>query len=222
MQCATCLIPVCAGAPRLATASLRGIPRTGVLSALGNKFVFLLVGILIANCASQPPPVERIPLSEIINFREMGGGEYPMNWIATPILPNNPSQADLGSFQYWFVCMSCHGESGQGLTDEWRAQWGQEEQNCWQSKCHASNYPPGGFVFPNYAPPVIGKTTLLRFNTAQELYDYLATEMPWWAPGSLTDEVYWQLTAFLLRENGVVINIVLGENNANKVTIPPN
>jgi len=152
----------------------------------------------------------------------MGGGDSPIDWTAMPILPDNPSQADLGAFQYWLVCMSCHGERGQGLTDEWRAQWGEEEQNCWQSKCHASNHPMDGFVFPKYAPPVISIVSLLRFSNARELYDYLSTQMPWWAPGSLTDEVYWQITAFLLRENGVSFDIVLGESNAETVLIPNN
>lgn len=151
----------------------------------------------------------------------MGGGDKPMDWTATPILSTDPSQADEGSYQYWLVCMSCHGERGQGLTDEWRVQWGLEEQNCWQSKCHASNFPPGGFVLPKYAPVLIGETALLRFQTALELHDYLALTMPWWAPGSLTDDVYWQLTAFLLRENGVEFDIFLEERNAAMVIIPP-
>ena len=150
----------------------------------------------------------------------MGGGDLPIDWTATPILPDDPTQADLGAFEYWLVCMSCHGERGQGLTDEWREQWGPEEQNCWQSKCHASNYPPEGFEIPRYAPVLISENALQRFHTALELHDYLAETMPWWAPGSLTDEVYWQLTAFLLRENGVVFNSFLGEGNAGFVIIP--
>jgi hypothetical protein len=35
------------------------------------------------------------------------------------------------------------------------------------------------------------------------LYTFLKTEMPFQAPGSLKEEEYWQLTAFLLRANAI-------------------
>ncbi len=50
--------------------------------------------------------------------------------LAEPTLPANPSQADLGAVVYWLSCMVCHGDRGQGLTEEWRAVAGQEDMNC--------------------------------------------------------------------------------------------
>ena len=38
---------------------------------------------------------------------------------------------------------------------------------------------------------------------ASALHDCLQAEMPWQAPGSLTSEEYWQLTAYLVRANGI-------------------
>lgn len=77
-----------------------------------------------------------------------------------------------------------------------------EDMNCWQSKCHASNHPPEGFELPRFAPKIIGQGTLGRFPTAADLYAFLVERMPWQEPGLFDEETYWQLTAFLLRENG--------------------
>jgi len=116
-----------------------------------------------------------------------------------------PTQADVGAQVYWFRCMVCHGDRGQGLTEEWRNAWDPSHRNCWQSRCHASNHPPEGFQLPYYAPPVIGPGTLARFATLADLHGYLAAQMPWQAPGSLPPEEYWQLAAFLARANGVPV-----------------
>ncbi len=119
-----------------------------------------------------------------------------------PVMPDNPLLADKGAEMYWAVCMACHGNKGQGLTEEWRRVGFGEDMNCWQSKCHAPNHPPEGFDLPRVIPPVIGPGTLKRFTIADELHRYLVATMPWWKPGSLTSEDAWGLTAFLLRENG--------------------
>lgn len=131
--------------------------------------------------------------------------------LAEPTLPANPGQADLGAVDYWLVCMVCHGDRGQGLTEEWRAVSGPEEKNCWQARCHASNHPPEGFVFPRYAPRIIGQGSLARFTTAADLYTFISEKMPWQAPGVLDDERYWRLTAFLIRAN----NLNLGSEPLN-------
>ena len=104
---------------------------------------------------------------------------------------------------YYLVCMACHGDRGQGLTDAWRAALDEPDQNCWQSRCHAANYPPGGFVFPKVVPALVSPGMLARFETALDLHAYLKSEMPYQAPGSLSDEEYWQLSAYLLRLNGI-------------------
>ena len=130
------------------------------------------------------------------------GGTPETDRLAKPTLPANPTQAAKGAEVYWLACMACHGDRGQGLTQEWRAAWGPEDQNCWQSKCHAANYPPGGFKLPQYIPPVVGPNALARFQTALDLYEYIKENMPWHAPGTLSEEEYWQLTAYLVRANG--------------------
>ncbi len=138
------------------------------------------------------------------------------NRLDKPVLPaNNPSQADKGAITYWLVCIPCHGDKGQGLTDEWRLVFGVEEMNCWQSKCHAANHPPDGFAFPHVIPAVIGPTTLVRYSTAADLHAAIATRMPWYNPRAITAEQAWNLTAYLVRANGVLPNgITLDDGNA--------
>jgi len=121
-----------------------------------------------------------------------------------PDLPPQPSPADLGAQTWWGVCMACHGDAGQGLTDEWRQTAFGEDRNCWESKCHGPNHPPEGFVFPRIVPPAWGSGTLKRFVTADELHAYLYETMPWWDPGSLSEAQAWELTNFVLLRHGAL------------------
>jgi quinol-cytochrome oxidoreductase complex cytochrome b subunit/mono/diheme cytochrome c family protein len=116
------------------------------------------------------------------------------------IAADNSDQLIKGSEIYWGICMACHGDVGQGLTDEWRDAFGTEDRNCWESECHGSDHPPQGFQIPKdkLAPAVAGTSKLTRFSNAQELHDYILANMPWWDPGQLTDEKAWQVTAYIL------------------------
>jgi hypothetical protein len=118
--------------------------------------------------------------------------------------------------------MACHGDRGQGLTDEWRAEWG-EDGNCWQQDCHGLDHPPEGFNFPDTCcRPVIGDGTLASFRNALELHAYLVETMPWWNPGYLQPEEYWQSTAFLLRAHRALPEkIEIDESNAYILLLKP-
>jgi cytochrome c len=127
----------------------------------------------------------------------------PSERLAQPTLPAEPSQADQGAVDYWLNCMVCHGDQGQGLTDEFRMLYPPEEQTCWQSGCHGNRPYADGFTLPTAIPPVTGpEAPLHNFKDASVLYAFISTAMPWHKPASLQPEVYWRLTAYLLRENG--------------------
>ena len=111
-------------------------------------------------------------------------------------------QAKQGAQVFASYCSTCHGDRGQGLTDEFRATWPPEDQNCWKSKCHAVNHPPGGFVLPQHVPAITGPDTLANYKTAQSLHDFIIKNMPYQQPGMLNEEQYWQVTAFLIRQRG--------------------
>ena len=140
--------------------------------------------------------------------------------LAAPEMPAEPGQADLGAMVYYLICMSCHGDRGQGLTDEWRAAWSEGDQNCWQRKCHGANHPPNGFELVRYVPPVVGESVVARYETAANLHAYISTRMPWQDPGALTEEEYWQVTAFVLRANGIETGVEeIGPENAAEVPV---
>jgi hypothetical protein len=141
-------------------------------------------------------PTDDPALPDNIAVGKLAGVEPRFNG---PGLSSNPTQTDKGELVYWGICMACHGDGGQGLTDEWRDAWG-EDNNCWASKCHAANHPPQGFLLPKTVPAILGQGTMARFEDARALHEYIADTMPWWSPGSLTPQQSLGVTAYLLRE----------------------
>ncbi|GAB4449124.1 MAG: hypothetical protein OHK0041_10140 [Anaerolineales bacterium] len=123
--------------------------------------------------------------------------------LAEPTLPPTPSQADYGAQVYWLSCLPCHGDRGQGLTDEFRAAYPPEEQYCWERGCHGENPYESGFTLPTSIPAVIAPQALAKFSDAAQLQAYIRAAMPFWKPGSLSDDEAWRVTAFLLRQNGL-------------------
>ena len=141
--------------------------------------------------------------------------------LAEPTLPADPTQADRGAQVYWLSCLPCHGDKGQGLTDEFRATYPEEEQYCWQSGCHGKNPYESGFSIPKKIPAVIGDTALAKFSNGAQLHGYIRAAMPFWKPGSLSEEDSWKVTAFVLRENKLWNGVgELNESNAGDVAIP--
>jgi cytochrome c5 len=145
----------------------------------------------------------------------------PSDRLAAPPMSDPATQAELGHYVYYMSCMVCHGDQGQGLTEEWRSVLDPADQNCWQSKCHAANHPPEGFQIPRKSPPVMGNGALGAFKTAADLFEYMRVEMPWSFPGLFADEEYWQLTAYLARANQVDFQEPIGPHNAANILLVP-
>lgn len=123
--------------------------------------------------------------------------------LAQPPTVYPPAQADTGAQIYWGMCMSCHGDKGQGLTEDWLNSFPPEEKNCWDSGCHASDAPANSFVIPQTGIPALaGAGALARFSNSFELYRYIHENMPFARAGSLTSQEAWPLTAYILRMNG--------------------
>jgi cytochrome c len=143
--------------------------------------------------------------------------------LAEPTLPVSPSQADRGAQVYWLSCLPCHGDLGQGLTDEFRQTYPPEDRNCWNSGCHGERPYENGFKLPASIPAVVGTEALQKFPNAAVLRAYIKTAMPFWKPGSLTDEEAWAVTAFLLRQNGLRDDRAeLNASNADQVRVRAN
>jgi mono/diheme cytochrome c family protein len=144
----------------------------------------------------------------------------PMERLARPTLPADPVQADHGAEVFWLHCLPCHGERGQGLTAEFRETYPPEEQYCWEAGCHGKRPYEDGFRLPETIAAVIGPGTLQKFPTAASLRGYIFGAMPYWNPGSLTEQQSWQVTAFLLRENGLwPAREELNASNADRIRV---
>ncbi len=144
----------------------------------------------------------------------------PFERLAKPTLPASPVQADYGAQSYWLLCLPCHGDKGQGLTAEFRQTYPPEEQYCWERGCHGERPYENGFRLPMNVPAVIGpNAALTKFSTAAYLQAYLLAAMPYWNPGSLSEEEAWNITAFLLRENGIPFEGELNTANAAQVSL---
>lgn len=140
--------------------------------------------------------------------------------LAKPTLPSTPSQADYGAQAYWLSCSPCHGDKGQGLTDEFRQQYPPEDQNCWKSHCHGNVTYENGFKIPKVVPQLVGSGALAKFPSAANLYAFIHAAMPFQKPNSLSDEQYYQITAFLLRQNTLIDNNTeVNASNAERIVV---
>lgn len=177
----------------------------------------VVISLLLAGCtASALPPSTPIYSLESYEGRLQSQGYVPLSPNTGEIFTESPtmSQIELGKEKYRQVCMACHGDWGQGLTPEWRAQWG-EDGNCWQSHCHASNHPDNGFALPQVVPALSKAGDMARLNNAAELQQVILQTMPWWNPGFINEEESWAITAFLMEARGELgQDVTLVENNA--------
>jgi mono/diheme cytochrome c family protein len=174
-----------------------------VLLLSGSLAVLAAAGLAaVPEALAAPSPTSTAQPGQNPAMQGMPGMPPFLDRLAPPPTVYPPAQADLGAQVYYQVCMACHGDLGQGLTDEWRQVLDAPDRDCWQSGCHNPHHPPGGFVFPKVVPAVVGSTIMEQFQTAANLHAFIQGKMPYQAPGSLEEAEYWQLTAYLLRANG--------------------
>ena len=142
-----------------------------------------------------------------------------------------PDQADNGAQAYWGMCMSCHGDRGQGLTEEWRqTAFNPGLRDCWQSGCHGSDHPANSFEIPSSGIPALaGPGTLTRFSNVLELNRHIQENMPFSRSGSISTKQAWALTASVLRLNNIqTAGLTYSETNSaafplhSKVSLPEN
>ena len=140
--------------------------------------------------------------------------------LAEPTLPATPSQADYGAQVYWLNCSACHGDRAQGLTDEFRELYPEEDRNCWNSHCHGNVTYENGFKIPTAVPQLVGPGSLTKFPTAANLFGYIRATMPFQKPNSLTTEQYYQVVAFLLRQNALIdAQTDVNDSNAAQIVV---
>jgi hypothetical protein len=122
--------------------------------------------------------------------------------LSIPVLPKNPTEFDRGKNLYYYHCMPCHGDVGQGLTDAWRMVWEEDHRNCWGRGCHGGRLKDEGFPVPTVVPAIIAPTGLLaKYPDLESLVSYLQETHPPQRPGKLADAEYHALAVFLWLSN---------------------
>lgn len=79
----------------------------------------------------------------------------------------------------------------------------------------------GGNLQGSVGPALAGANARVgNLPSAQHLFDYLKATMPLTAPGSLSDDEYWAVSAFIMAENGVPQDgETLGPSNASSLPV---
>ena len=121
--------------------------------------------------------------------------------LAEPVIPENPDELDLGHNWYWHNCMTCHGDVGQGLTDEFRAIWPEDHQNCWNHGCHGGRQNDEGFPIPTVVPALVDDAKLAQFSSQQAFFEFLKSTHPPQDPGCLEDEQYQAIVKYVFSLN---------------------
>jgi cytochrome c len=160
---------------------------------------FAVVAMLLCGAAcrlEERPPAEGAGRGAVVPDRFGIGGTLAAAQLAawdTDVdgagrgLPAGRGDARRGAALYRTKCAPCHGRSGEGI---------------------ASNPPLIGREpregFPFASDPALVKTIGNYWPYAPTVFDYVRRTMPLDAPGSLTNDEVYSLTAFLLAANDVI------------------
>lgn len=197
----------------------------GAIQALAVILWLVWAGATTAQIERGGPAPTRTPIPPT---PAPGATPTPDRLAPPPTVPS-PTQADEGAQLFWLHCQPCHGDHGQGLTDEWRAQYPPEEEYCWESGCHGDQPYDEAFALPTRVPAVIEADAspgddlqvLPKFETMDAVYRYVSVAMPYFFPGDLTQEEYLAITAFLARENGLWDGETLTTANLGRYRLHP-
>lgn len=141
--------------------------------------------------------------------------------LAIPVVPENPSDIDLGRISYYYHCMPCHGDKGQGLTNEWRGVWVEDHQDCWARGCHGGKPDDLGFPIPRSVPAVMPPfSSLARFVTPEELTAFLHASHPPQDPGVLAEDECRTLTIYLTQSVPQGTAMQVGASTADEERVP--
>ncbi|MFN0098153.1 MAG: c-type cytochrome [Gemmatimonadaceae bacterium] len=104
-------------------------------------------------------------------------------------LPPGRGSATDGATIYRTQCAACHGMKGEGVEPVYPALVGRD---------------PRGETFDFASDPTVPRTIGNYWSHATTLFDYIQRAMPLLAPGSLTDDETYAVTAYLLAANKVI------------------
>ena len=115
---------------------------------------------------------------------------------STPTGQTYQALADVGQTVYSNTCAVCHGNDGKPANKYTVLLWG-----------------PGSTIGTYYG--------ITLFTNAQEMLDYMSKTMPLAASGSLSDQQYSALLAYILTQAGIVSpSTVFDESKLSSISIP--
>lgn len=131
-----------------------------------------------------------------------------------------------GAILYDHNCSACHGDTGGGMSEA-KTSFPDDKRTC--TRCHKPSNPPQmDHLAMNWrnafdigvAPPLIGPAALDGFASGAVLFGYVRATMPRPWPGSLSDEEYLAITAFLAAANGAPADEVAAVPDLAEVELP--
>jgi cytochrome c len=121
-------------------------------------------------------------------------------------LPPGSGTVDSGAALFKTQCASCHGANGEGIAPAYPALIGRD---------------PKGENFVFDTDPKLTRTIGNYWPYATTVFDYVRRAMPLAAPGSLSNDDVYSLTAYLLAANQVIpMNATLDAAALRKVKMP--
>lgn len=143
------------------------------------------------------------------------------------LVPDGSALVREGAILYDHNCSACHGDTGSGMVEA-KTSFPDDKRTC--TRCHKPNNPPQmDHLAMNWrnafdigvAPAVVGPDARLdMFANGAGLLGYVRATMPRPWPGSLSDEDYLAIVAFLAAANGADVPVDLTIDELGEVTLP--
>ena len=165
------------------------------------------LALLVAACSGQgaaPAADASVTVTDYAPVPEYKSGHFGIGTAPTPAqiaawdtdigpegleLPIGKGSARAGADVYRSQCAACHGANGEGMAPAFPALIGRD---------------PRGESFDFASDPSIPRTIGNYWAHATTLYDYIRRAMPLYAPGSLSSDDTYAVTAYLLAANRVI------------------
>ncbi len=166
---------------------VRRTHRRGVTAAIGALLMLAATVVSVASCAGRDTPA-RYELGRAATPQEIAALDIDAAPDGHGLPPGHGSVAE-GAALFQQKCQQCHGANGEGMAPAFPALVGRD--------------PKGeGFAFAK--DPKINKTIGNYWPEAVTVFDYVRRAMPHTAPGSLSNDEVYALTAHLLAANKVI------------------
>lgn len=162
--------------------------RTFIASACATTFA--LTGCRPASTPDGPATGERYGIGSAVSAAEIAKLDIDIGPDGAELPAGNGTVAD-GRTLYAAKCAMCHGVNGEGMAPAFPRLSGRDPK-------------AEGFKFAS--DPKLPHTIGNYWSHATTLFDYIRRAMPHSAPGSLTDDEVYALTAYLLAVDDVIPN----------------